>query len=173
QFHQQLNSSIACLDAKYLHHILHPAISEEEFSLQDNWQILDKIPEYHALDEMLNEAGLMFGDKQFASIIGDIHLHEKTKFQMLEDLSKEIKEMKRYKKEMEAAAARKESIDQLVLNLQCKLEIFTGSATGCNYQNVLKSWQEICAIEASSWHPIHLGGIIHSVKDKYQEWDNK
>ncbi|KZT20702.1 DnaJ-domain-containing protein [Neolentinus lepideus HHB14362 ss-1] len=113
--------------------------------------------------------GSIFGGERFVPIIGHISLARDMKAAMQEaDEEQEApqverdakgrpvvspeekakKEEKARKDAAEKAEARKERVDKLVENLERKLGIFTESATGPGDRDVMRSWREICALEA-------------------------
>ncbi|TFK51506.1 DnaJ-domain-containing protein [Heliocybe sulcata] len=112
--------------------------------------------------------GSIFGGERFVPIIGHISLAKDMKAAMqeaddepegqvvldakgrpiLSPEEKAKKDEKARKGAAEKAEARKERVDKLVETLERKLGIFTESATGPNDRDVLRSWREICALEA-------------------------
>lgn len=132
--------------------------------------------------------GSIFGGDRFVPIIGHISLARDMKAAMqeadeepegqvvvdakgrpvLSPEEKAKKEEKARRDALEKAAARKERVDKLVENLERKLGIFTESATGPSDRDVLRSWREICALEAEDLKRESYGvELLHAIGGVY------
>ncbi|KAJ3874901.1 hypothetical protein F5051DRAFT_505590 [Lentinula edodes] len=106
--------------------------------------------------------GKIFGWERFVGVIGHISLARDTKAALQEAKEREegegkvirdgnsvvSEEERTRKKTPERALAGTERFTQFSTNLECKLGIFTESATGINDVDVMMSWRTICELEA-------------------------
>ncbi|KAG6835339.1 hypothetical protein H0H93_002524, partial [Arthromyces matolae] len=141
------------LDVDSLDRILQPTVSDEEICLEEDKWNANNVLILSGLKAFFDELDGIFGREAFGSMIGDLDFHRRIKGDLINNLEKrrgtvEDAKERKMRADIEKGEARKRRLDELVRNLEAKLESFTGSATGPKDEHMLKIWKEKCTREA-------------------------